>query len=432
MASSGNNTSISNSAGNSTTKTQTTKRPLVNSQMSTNSQPRTLLSQLSPTHNKNIIALLQDYTPPTQTNGTDYQMKLSLIDESLESTNRTVDVQVFLKSPADFPKNLKRLSVIVKIPQLNVSVHATKGKSILLDRKQGMFLFKVDQEGASFYPYECIPAQKYQTCPSDQLHIQTVAEKLIEHITLGPVPFPYIKTAGLIFTGCGYVYDIEAKPDYTLLTLQDMSTKELHIRLWDRLPTEIPKLNDFIMVECLRAKEVTSKHILCDVSRSMPFIWKAQDSPLISNMYAVFDTMNYARVASQIQAQVQLLTDNQAEPELTLDEIIAKNDALVPITRTSPIFQAVLPLPIHRHYATNNTRTLHINMAALKEKHPNVSADQIIPVDTAEYQQVHVTFKRLDPCPHLIAKSYAYFERTHGFARLTLYLTQDLWPLTPQ
>lgn len=187
---------------------------------------------------------------------------------------------MFLTTLKDCPTAIDEMRTIIKIPQINCR-QSPQGTNMLLDRSTGFFLFRIDRDGVSFYPYFSTPNVEYKEEPGDRESIANLTNHFINEIPLGPMPLGAIKQANLIFTFYGIVTGVEHFSNYSMLLLKDSSTKQLQVKLWERAPESLPKRGDFIKIERVRSKEVQDLFVTAEVSRSAPLDWTLSNCPQI-------------------------------------------------------------------------------------------------------------------------------------------------------
>ncbi|KAI5155321.1 hypothetical protein NEPAR06_1727 [Nematocida parisii] len=249
---------------------------------------RTYIKDIQPGANASVFGLIEAYTPPKKTTGSDYHMVLHIKDEL---SSEAIPVLLFLASPESFPKYIMENQAVIKITRLNVKT-TESGTRRLVDRKCGCFFFEVNKEKGSALPYFSCIEGKYAEEKGDRVIIDSIRKHFINIIPAGPSVISSASKENAVVSVYGYIKDISTTHNWHTMIMCDPSThKDLRVRVWERELNEIPKKNRYVCVHNIKIKKVDCATILADISKRTPFIWTYNIPKEVEMLLSAFKTL---------------------------------------------------------------------------------------------------------------------------------------------
>lgn len=280
---------------------------------------RTYIADVVSGMNLSVFGFVVGYSEPKKTNGSDYQMYISIMDES---SRQKASVLLFLGSEDEFPKHIIEKETVIKIENLNLKEKNSR-PLYLVDRKKGCFFFEVKREKISYTPYFSCNNMAYKEGPSDREAIVNIHAHFYNEMPTGPKMISTIVKIDSIFTVYGYIKEIITSSAMTTLIMCDPSTdKELRVRIWKREPENFPEKNSSICIYNIKVKRIDQGSITADVSKSMNLTWTdkiPKDVQLLFNAHRIINSKNFI---DTVVNKINMLNDRLESPAQALESIL--------------------------------------------------------------------------------------------------------------
>ncbi|KAI5191776.1 hypothetical protein NEMIN01_1667 [Nematocida minor] len=270
-------------------------------------QNRTYIKDIVEGTNTSVFGFVLSYIAPKKTHGSDYQMIITIRDES---SKQKIPVQLFFSSQESFPKEIIERETVIKIENLNMKQRETRA-CYLVDRKKGCFFFKAKKERMSHVPYFECSGMEYVGSPSETEELERIHKHFYNEITESPRILSTVTKLDLLFTAYVYIKQISGNSILTNLLVCDPSTdRQLRVRVWAREIEELPKKDTCVCIFNLKVKKIDQAFIIADVSRSSIFKWTSNIPKEVQMLFGAYKLLNSKHFVNTVARKINKLDDH--------------------------------------------------------------------------------------------------------------------------